>query len=141
RVMLSLEDLPATGLIQPASRVTWRTLVAGPARSSDAAPVQAQPSSALSAVGAEAALSMYTRQAREGASSTRGVRIETLDDGRPEMRSTIERAGLFLRLVALLAALMAAVVVAMVSRDFALQRLDDCALLRVLGVSQRDMMK
>ncbi len=141
RVMMAIGDLPATGLIQPASRVTWRLLVAGPARASDAAPLQAQPGSALSAARAEAALQRYTQQARDGAAKARGVRIETLDDGRPEMRSTIERAGLFLRLVALLAALMAAVVVAMVSRDFALQRLDDCALLRVLGVSQRDMMR
>lgn len=135
RVMLSLADLPATGLIQPASRVTWRLLVAGPARAGDAA----EP--AVLATGAESALRRYTVQAREAATQARGVRIETLEDGRPEMRSTIDRAGLFLRLVALLAALMAAVVVAMVSRDFALQRLDDCALLRVLGVSQRDMIK
>src|SRR5690606_27360872 len=63
----------------------------------------------------------------------------TLDQGRPEMRSTLDRAGLFLRLVALLAALLSAVAVALVSRDFALRRLDDCAMLRVMGVSQSQM--
>src|SRR5690606_5095332 len=55
------------------------------------------------------------------------------------MRATLDRAGLFLRLVALLAGLLSAVAVALVSRDFAQRRLDDCALLRVLGVPQRVM--
>lgn len=141
RVMMALDDLPSTALIQPASRVTWRMLVAGPTRAGDAGGPAARPGSVLATAASDAALKRYTEQARDAAGKARGVRIETLDDGRPEMRSTIDRAGLFLRLVALLAALMAAVVVAMVSRDFALQRLDDCALLRVLGVSQRNMMK
>lgn len=142
RVMLAWADLPATGLIQPASRVTYRLQVAGAARAGDAA-FDPRASRAAKAMGAsdESRMARFTLDAREEAAKVRGVRVETLDDGRPEMRSTIDRAGLFLRLVALLAALMAAVVVAMVSRDFALRRLDDCALLRVLGVSQRDMMK
>ena len=142
RVMLSWADLPATGLVQPASRVTYRLQVAGPARLGDAAYDAKAPSPAKVGAGqGDAQMARFTLQAREEAIKSRGVRVETLDDGRPEMRSTIDRAGLFLRLVALLAALMAAVVVAMVSRDFAVRRLDDCALLRVLGVSQRDMMK
>lgn len=140
RVMLPWADLPSTGLIQPASRVTWRLQVAGVARAGDAAYDGVAPRSQERAT-SDATMARFTAQAREEANKTRGVRVETLDDGRPEMRSTIDRAGLFLRLVALLAALMAAVVVAMVSRDFAMRRLDDCALLRVLGVSQRDMMK
>jgi putative ABC transport system permease protein len=146
RVMLPWADLPATGLIQPASRVNWRLQVASAARLGDAAfdatsDGRADKARVVSGAAGEATLLRFTAQAREEAAKTRGVRVETLDDGRPEMRSTIDRAGLFLRLVALLAALMAAVVVAMVSRDFAMRRLDDCALLRVLGVSQRDMMK
>ena len=32
RVMLRLDELGATGLVQPASRVTWRLLVAGEPR-------------------------------------------------------------------------------------------------------------
>lgn len=145
RVMLRWSDLPATGLIQPASRVTWRLQVAGPARSGDAvatdarqAPAERRPAPSRAE---DRAIDRFVADARQAATQARGLRVETLDDGRPEMRSTIDRASLFLRLVALLAALMAAVVVAMVSRDFALQRLDDCALLRVLGVSQGAMMK
>ena len=65
------------------------------------------------------------------------MRIESLASGRPEMRQTLDRAEKFLNLVALLAALLAAVAVAIASRDFASRHLDDCAMLRVLGLPQR----
>jgi putative ABC transport system permease protein len=145
RVMLRSSDLAATALVQPASRVTWRLLVAGAPRAGDAGmseqSTRAQASAATASRRDEARVLAFTKQARDAVLKVRGVRVETLDDGRPEMRSTIDRAGLFLRLVALLAALMSAVVVAMVARDFAVQRLDDCALLRVLGVSQKAMVQ
>ncbi|WP_036251431.1 FtsX-like permease family protein, partial [Methylibium sp. T29] len=67
----------------------------------------------------------------------RGLRIESLDSGRPEMRQTLDRAAKFLNLVALLAALLAAVAVGIAARDFAGRHLDDCAMLRVLGQPQR----
>ncbi|MEN9420357.1 MAG: hypothetical protein RI988_3978, partial [Pseudomonadota bacterium] len=120
RVMLSLEDLPRTGLVQPASRVTWRLAVAAPP-------------------GKEAAVPRFVKSA-EGeiqASGLRGVRVESLEAGRPEMRQTLDRAEKFLNLVALLAALLAAVAVAIAARDFAQRHLDDCAMLRVLGAPQR----
>lgn len=143
RVMIRMADLAATQLVQPASRVTWRLLVAGPARKGDALPVAAaQPASDKlpRPAGSEAnALSQFTITARQTAEAARGVRVDSLDQGRPEMRATLDRAGLFLRLVALLAGLLSAVAVALVSRDFAQRRLDDCALMRVLGVSQRTM--
>ena len=53
------------------------------------------------------------------------------------MRQTLDRAEKFLNLVALLAALLAAVAVGIASRDFAGRHLDDCAMLRVLGLPQR----
>jgi putative ABC transport system permease protein len=143
RVMLRESDLPATGLIQPGSRVTWRLLVAGQARINDAAPTTAAAAQPVATAPSSepAKLRQFTEQMRGQAKALRGVRVETLDDGRPEMRATIDRAGMFLRLVALLAALLSAVVVATVSRDFAMRRLDDCALWRVLGVSQADMIR
>lgn len=119
RVMLREEDLPATGLIQPASRVTYRLMVT-------AAPGQAQ------------ALARYADWVRSvlKAEDRRGVRLDTLENGRPEMRQTLDRADKFLNLVALLAALLSAVAVAIAARDFAQRHLDDCAMLRVLGLSQ-----
>ncbi len=120
RVMLHADDLPATGLIQPASRVTWRLAVAAPD-------------------GRESAVPLFVQQTEAEIQRVplRGVRVESLESGRPEMRQTLDRAGMFLNLVALLAALLAAVAVAIAARDFAQRHLDDCAMLRVLGLPQR----
>ncbi|MBC7956978.1 MAG: FtsX-like permease family protein [Cytophagales bacterium] len=120
RVMLHDTDLAATGLVQPASRVTYRLAVAAPGNNE--APVRA-----------------FVKWADEQvkSQSLRGVRVESLETGRPEMRQTLDRAEKFLNLVALLAALLAAVAVGIAARDFASRHLDDCAMLRVLGQPQR----
>jgi putative ABC transport system permease protein len=55
------------------------------------------------------------------------------------MRQTLDRAEKFLNLVALLAALLCAVAVALAARTFASKHLDACALLRVLGQSQKTL--
>ena len=117
RVMLNQADLAATALVQPASRLTYRFAVAGP-------PQAVQQFSAW----AEAEIKR---------SDLRGVRVESLEGGRPEMRQTLDRAEKFLSLVALLSALLSAVAVALAARSFAASHLDDCAMLRVLGQSQR----
>ncbi|HET8695514.1 MAG TPA: FtsX-like permease family protein [Aquabacterium sp.] len=135
RVMIRAGDLAATQLVQPASRVTYRLMVAGPVRPQDAG---FQPGALLKG-DKQAQVDAFVKEASRLIDGTRGVRVETLDQGQPEMRATLERAGLFLRLVALLAGLLSAVAVAMVARDFAQARLDDCALMRVLGLSQTMM--
>lgn len=148
RVMMSQADLARTELIQPASRVTYRLLAAGPLRPMDAQPAQAprpdRPATGDAGdAGAEPRLEAFTRWAQQQAQEARGARVETLEQGQPQMRTTLDRASLFLRLVALLAALLSAVAVAVavVARDFAQRRLDDCALLRVFGVPQSFMAK
>ena len=122
RVMLNHADLAATGLVQPASRVTYRLAVASP-------------------VGRDADVAGFVRwaEAQVEQRALRGVRIESMESGRPEMKQTLARAEKFLNLVALLAALLAAVAVAIASRDFAAGHLDDCAMLRVLGQPQRSI--
>ncbi len=122
RVMLNHADLAATGLVQPASRVNYRLAVASPA-------------------GNDADVAAFVRwaEAQVEQKALRGVRIESMDSGRPEMQQTLARAEKFLNLVALLAALLAAVAVAIASRDFAAGHLDDCAMLRVLGQPQRSI--
>ena len=117
RVLINASDLPATGLVQPASRISWRLALAGP-----------EPAVQRYRAWAEAEL------AQPGVA---GVRLETLDSGRPEMRATLDRAGKFLNLVALLAALLSAVAVALAARGFAARHLDASAMLRVLGLPQR----
>jgi putative ABC transport system permease protein len=69
----------------------------------------------------------------------RGIQVESMESGRPEMRQTLDRAEKFLNLVALLAALLCAVAVALAARTFASKHLDACALLRVLGQSQKTL--
>ncbi len=121
RVMLNERDLAATGLVQPASRITYRLAVAGNQRDGDAAVRE---------------FVRWTDE-RVKAEQLRGLRVEALESGRPEMRQTLDRAEKFLKLVALLAALLAAVAVAIAARGFAEAHLDDCAMLRVLGAPQR----
>ncbi|WP_157084873.1 ABC transporter permease [Hydrogenophaga palleronii] len=119
RVMLNTADLAATGLVQPASRLTYRLAVAG----------------------TPASVGAFTRWADEAVAQpgVRGIRLESLESGRPEMQQTLGRAEKFLNLVALLAALLCAVAVAIAARGFASRHLDDCAMLRVLGLSQGTM--
>ena len=124
RVLMNEADLPATGLIQPASRVTYRLAVALPRAD------RAKDQLALAGYLTWAEQTIKSRQLR-------GVRADSLETGRPETRQTLTRAEQFLKLVALLAALLAAVAVGIAARDFAARRLDACALLRVLGESQR----
>jgi putative ABC transport system permease protein len=125
RVMLAEADLPATGLIQPASRVNYRLAVAAP--------------DGLTAAKADAAVRSFTDfvETRIKSVPLRGTRVESLQSGRPEMRQTLDRAEKFLNLVALLSALLSAVAVGIAAREFAARHLDDCAMLRVLGLSQR----
>ncbi len=123
RVMLNQADLAATGLVQPASRLTYRMAVVGRGPQAEAN---------------VKTFAAWTRQ-QVDQGLLRGVQVETLESGRPEMRQTLDRAGKFLNLVALLAALLCAVAVALAARTFAARHLDGCALLRVLGQSQRTL--
>jgi putative ABC transport system permease protein len=119
RVMLSLSDLAATNLIQNGSRVTYRLLVAG--KPEDIAPFQRWVQETID---------------RENA---KGVRLESLETGRPEMQATLDRGEQFLSLVGLLSAMLAAVAIAMAARRFMLRHLDACAMLRCLGLTQRQV--
>ena len=117
RVMLDWSDLAATGLVQPASRLLYRFAVAG------------EPAAATQF--------LQWAETEVAQPHTHGVRIESLQSGRPEMEQTLERAQKFLNLVALLAALLSAVAVALAARTFASAHLNGAALLRVLGLGQR----
>jgi putative ABC transport system permease protein len=119
RVMIADTDLAATNLVRPGARVTYRLLVAGE-----------QP--------AIAAFQRWIQQ-RIDADQRKGVSLESLESGRPEMRTTLDRAGQFLSLVGLLSAMLAAVAIAMAARRFMLRHLDACAMLRCLGLTQSEV--
>jgi putative ABC transport system permease protein len=122
RVMVNMAGMAATGLIQPASRVTYRFAVAG---TGSGGPV------------ADKDVKAFIDFAK--LQTMAGVRLESFEGGRPEMKQTLDRAEKFLSLIALLAALLSAVAVALAARGFAAKHLDDCAMLRVLGQSQRNI--
>lgn len=136
RVMLNQTDMAVTGLIQPASRVTYRFAVADNDRAGLPAPDRSAQAFSKWAQDFIQAGSLSTASAEQSAAA-RGVRVESFESGRPEMRQTLDRAEKFLNLIALLAALLSAVAVALAARAFAAAHLDDCAMLRVLGQSQR----
>jgi putative ABC transport system permease protein len=115
RVMIRLQDLAATELVQPASRVTYHLLVAG-------------------SPGSVQFFSNWLRPRLQ-----RGQRLLSLQDGRPDLHAALERARQFLTLVALLAALLAAVAVATAARRFSQRRIDSTAVLRCLGMRPRDV--
>lgn len=115
KVFIALGDLPATGLIQPGSRVGYKLVIAGEAQAVEA----------------------FSKTAR--ASLDRGQRLETIADARPEIRSALDRAGRFLGLAALVSVVLAAVAVAMAARRHSERHLSGAAVMRCLGASQRTL--
>ncbi|MHB1198714.1 MAG: ABC transporter permease [Polaromonas sp.] len=121
RVMVNQADVAATGLIQPASRTSYRFAVAGDDKA------------------VKEFVTWATAEIKKpgAAPGIRSARLESLESGSPAMSQTLARAEKFLNLIALLSALLSAVAVAIVARSFAARHLDDCAMLRVLGQPQR----
>lgn len=112
RVMMRADDLPATGLVAPGSRIGHALLVAG------------EP----------AAVADYSAWLQQNLQ--RGQKLATLESGRPEVQRTLDRAQRFLSLVALLAVLISAVAVALAAGRFMLRHRDGIAVMRCLGAQQ-----
>jgi putative ABC transport system permease protein len=115
RVFISLDDVPATGLVQEGSRIAYRLVVAGEAT----------------------AVERFTALARENLE--RGQRLETAADARPEIRRALDRADRFLGLAALVSVVLAAVAVAMAARRHSARHLSGSAVMRCLGASQNTL--
>ncbi|MFP6559742.1 ABC transporter permease [Paraburkholderia sp. B3] len=119
RLMMRADELASTGLVTYGSRVVYRLLVAG----------------------ADPAVAQFAEwaHARVDGGKMRGVGLESLHDGQPQVRETLERARHFLTLVSLLTALLAAVAIAMAAHRYTRRHLDSCAAMRCLGASQRTL--
>lgn len=117
RLMLNLDDLAATGLIQPGSRVAYRLLLAGEPRAVES-----------------------FRAWIEGRLQ-RGERVEDARNARPEIRTALERAQKFLGLATLLTVVLAAVAVALAARRYLQRHLDACAVMRCLGATQGQLLR
>lgn len=117
RIMLNLEDLEQTGLVQPASRLQYRYLFAG-----EAGPVET-----------------FRGLAQQRLAS--GERIAGIEDAQPQVREALQRARSFLGLAALVSVLLAGVAVAMSTRRFITRHLDACAVMRCLGARQGTILR
>lgn len=117
RVMMNIEDVPATRLLQPGSRARHMLLVAGTDDS-----VRAYRSWLTSRLNPD-------------------ERLATLEDGRPELRTALERAQRFLGLASLVSVFLAGVAMAMAARRYTQRHLDTSAIMRCLGATQRTIIK
>ena len=111
KLLLNVDDVPATNLLQPGNRATWRLLVADRA----------------------GAGTLEAYRTWLGNEMKPGQRMETVRDLRPEVRQTLERAEKFLGLAALVAVLLAAVAVALAASRYLRRHLDAAAMFRCFG--------
>jgi len=112
-LLLNLDDLPATGLVQPASRVRYRLLIAGPADQ------------------------VKQLQRKWKFTLPIGESLRGVKDARPQVRTALDRGESFLGLAALVSVLLAGTAVAMAARRYVSRHLDNCAVMRCLGAQQQ----
>jgi len=112
RVMMNRADLDATGLITTGALASYRVLISGARENIDD----------------------YRRAIED--SLEQGEKILTVEDGRPELNTALERARQFLGLAALISVLLAGVAVATVAYRFTSRHLDTGAMMRCLGAPQ-----
>nr|WP_244962539.1 FtsX-like permease family protein [Oleiagrimonas soli] len=113
RVVMNLADAEQAGLLGVGSRAGHDLLIAG-------APPQ---------------VARYVAEIRP--QLQKGQRLITPQTTQERMRSAFDRAGAFLRLTALLAALLAGVAIALAAQRYARRKTDEVALLRALGTPRR----
>jgi putative ABC transport system permease protein len=111
-LLMRLQEVAATGLVQEGSRISHVMLFAGEA------PRIAAFKQALSA----------RKKPTE--------RLADISDASPQIRSAIDRAGRFLNLSALVTILLAAIAVAISARRYVARHLDTVALMKSIGASQ-----
>ncbi|MCG7600484.1 ABC transporter permease [Halomonas sp. McH1-25] len=115
RLMMHVDDLDATGLVRPGSRVEFELLAKGPPEAVDSV---------------QGLLSRLQQK---------GIEVEDVREDRPQLGSALERAEKYLSLAGLAAVLLAGVAVAMATRRYVDRHLDTAALLRCFGASQRQL--
>ena len=116
-LLLSVDDVYASGLLRPGSIVEHEGLFAG----------------------GQDALAAFREwlEPRLRAEDE----LEDIRDGGPEVRASVARAERFLILAALVSVLLGGVAVAMAARRFVARRLDAVALMKCLGARHRDVLR
>lgn len=117
RLLMHLDDIPGSDLVQAGSRVTYRLLLAG-----------------------EADAVQDFRRWLDGRLQ-RGERVEDASNARPEIRNALDRAQHFLGLATLLTVILSAVATALAARRYMQRHLDTCAVMRCFGVTQGGLLR
>lgn len=112
RIMMAMQDVKATAVIQPGSRVTWRLVLAGTAEAIDAFNTWVAPQ-----------LSTHHK-------------LQDVNNNRPELSNALLKAENYLGLTSLMAVLLAGVAIAMAANRYSLRHFDLSAILRSMGMSQ-----
>lgn len=116
RLLIPLADAQAAGLLGAGSRASWKLMVAGDA----------------------SALGEFERWARPRLPDR--ARLTTLARSQRTLGQALERGESFLRLAALLAALLSGIAVALAAQRYARRKTDEVALLRCLGASRGEVL-
>ena len=114
RAMMSLADAESAGLLGQGSRAQRHLLLAG-----------------------EPAAVQGWRSWAEARSLPQGATLITPEQTQERMRTAFDRAGAFLRLTALLSALLAGIAIALSAQRYARRKTAEVALLRALGTPRR----
>ncbi|RRV05172.1 ABC transporter permease [Pseudomonas sp. v388] len=112
RVMINQQDLAATNVVQPGSRVTYREMWSGPPQT----------------------LAAYRKAIEPGLEPHQ--EIKDARDGSQQIGGALGKAERYLNMASLVAVLLAGVAVALSAARFAARRYDASALLRCLGLSR-----
>ena len=115
RVMMHIQDVPATELIQFGSRVRYQLVLAGRADK----------------------LTQFIKATTPNLQ--RGERIEDVKTARPEIRSALDKAEVFLGLSAMVSVLLAIVAMLLASLPYVARSQETAALLRCFGASKANI--
>ena len=113
RVLMNYEDLEKTGLIGPVSLVNYQLLVSSPSQST---------------------IKNYLNWAKDNPST--GVRLQSLDNARPEIRNALDRARQFLGLAVIVTVIVCSVAIMVIARHFSDKQANTSAILKTFGASQ-----
>jgi putative ABC transport system permease protein len=116
RLLMTLQDARASGLLGPGSRARNRLMTAGD----------------------DAAISTFSTFLK--AHKPDGAELITVQQSQQNLRSAFERGEAFLRLAALLAALLSGIAVALAAGRYARRKTDEVALLRCLGATAGEVL-
>ena len=115
RVLMHVDDIEATAVVQPGSRVTYRQLVAGDSE-------------------AVAAYADWLKPRLEG-----GQSLIDVSEGQPGVGAALARAESFLLLAGSLGVVLAGVAIALAARRFSERHANYVAIMKSLGATSRDI--